>query len=245
MSPLIKTPKPKADASVRLFILPHAGGSPTAFMPWLRRLPEDMELNLLALPGRDYSPDVSLVTNIETLLDDLLNAFETFDDTPWIFLGYSNGAAIGFELARRLEARGDNRVKHVCVAAKSAPHLASQTFGHLPDDELADWLRGYGNMPEEMLSDPQIRKPFFRVLRADLGLVENVPCDTKTRLQASMTVFHGKDDPTNDLAGMQAWQALVADPITLHQFDAGHFFMQSHSKDMISALSQLGEETSV
>ena len=58
--------------------------------------------------------------NIDPLVDDILEHYECFGDNNTeeiVLFGHSFGAIVVFEVAKRLEERGDKRVKAVFVSA--------------------------------------------------------------------------------------------------------------------------------
>lgn len=236
MTALFKTPRPNPEAKLRLFAFPFAGGSYYAFMPWLRALPATVELNILQLPGRTSLSDKPTIYDLTKLVVQMKQCLTALDDTPWVFFGYSNGAAIAFELARALN--NDPRLRHLFLAAKSAPHLPLESWGHLNDDELCNWLRQYGETPEELLSNPALCEPFLGVLRADLALVEGYHFASQPRLDIPATLMHGRQDPTNRQEDVAAWQTLLTQPVQMHLYNAGHFFLHRASQALLHDINQ-------
>ena len=75
---------------------------------------------LLLLPTSHLWQNYIFAGHIDPLVDDILEHYECFgdDNTEEIVLfGHSFGAIVVFEVAKRLEDRGDKRVKAVFVSA--------------------------------------------------------------------------------------------------------------------------------
>ncbi|PQJ44588.1 hypothetical protein BTO01_29120 [Vibrio jasicida] len=236
MTTLFKIPRPNPESRLRLFVFPFAGGSYYAFMPWLRALPPTVELNILQLPGRASLSDKPVICDLTELIIQMKQYLTELDDTSWVFFGYSNGAAIAFELARAMNS--DPRLRHLFLAAKSAPHLPLECWGHLNDNELCDWLRQYGETPEELLGNPDLRNPFLAVLRADLIMVEGYCFAQQPLLDVSATLMHGSQDPTNREEDVLAWQVLLKQPAQMRIYDAGHFFLHHESQALLCDIRQ-------
>src|SRR5579885_2458434 len=97
------SPKPRADAVVRLYCLPYAGGGATVFHRWSAEVGPDIEVWALRLPGRETriaeSPRFRAADVARQLMEHL-------DDRPYAIYGQSMGARIGFEVIRMLRAAG-------------------------------------------------------------------------------------------------------------------------------------------
>ena len=75
---------------------------------------------LLLLPTSHPLQNYIFAGHIDPLVDDILEHYECFGDNNTeeiVLFGHSFGAIVVFEVAKRLEERGDKRVKAVFVSA--------------------------------------------------------------------------------------------------------------------------------
>src|SRR5215216_2107106 len=89
-------------AALRLFCCPYAGGASDIFRNWSATLPSHVDVCPVQLPGRGgrllEAQYRSLSLLVEVLTGELLPYFKN----PFALFGHSMGAAISFELARKL-----------------------------------------------------------------------------------------------------------------------------------------------
>src|SRR5207248_8086141 len=95
-------PRQNAQAKLRLFCFPYAGGGSSVYRGWAERLPRDVEVCLAQLPGREARLRETALTSLSQIVDELAEHIKPYLDKPFAFFGHSMGAMIAFELARRL-----------------------------------------------------------------------------------------------------------------------------------------------
>ena len=168
--------KDAADAMLRLFCFPYAGGGTGVFQAWLRHLPAGIALAPARLPGRETRLDEPPIDSMDLLISALADAIAPYLDKPFALLGHSMGAAIAFELARALRQR--NKLTPAClfVSAARAPQLR---LGHVPpptpsDAELLDELRRLNGVPPELLQNEEWMRLALPALRADAAHISQL-----------------------------------------------------------------------
>ena len=98
----ITFPKPNPKADLRLFCFPYAGGSSTIFRPWLNRLPNNIEICPIELPGRGSKMKQAPLNRVEPIIKSLSLQIKPYLDKPFAFFGHSMGGLLNFELTRLL-----------------------------------------------------------------------------------------------------------------------------------------------
>src|SRR5687768_11036475 len=101
----IQRPRPRPAARLRLFCIAHAGGGASVFRGWANALPGFAEVCPVQLPGREQRISERPFDRAEPLAEALADAVLRRADLPFAVFGHSNGALIGFELARRLDRK--------------------------------------------------------------------------------------------------------------------------------------------
>jgi medium-chain acyl-[acyl-carrier-protein] hydrolase len=91
-----------ANASVRLFCFPYAGGNESAFRHWQQNLPESIEVLPVQLPGRGGRMKEPPYSELQPLVRAAREALAAEMEKPFAFFGHSMGGLIAFELAREL-----------------------------------------------------------------------------------------------------------------------------------------------
>jgi surfactin synthase thioesterase subunit len=228
--------RPLAQPRLRLVCLPYAGGSASLYLPW-RQCPEllapAIEVCAVELPGRGVRLGEPPVSDMTALCDGLAAAIEPLlDGVPLALFGYSMGARIAFELARRF----DGRVAHLFAAGSAAPGVRPRygpsgdrrPTAQLTDDEFKQRLRDLGGTPSEILDDAELMARVVPVVRADFVLLEQYRVEPQSRVSCPVTVFSGIDDPGASPIAAAAWELRTTAACRIVELEAGHFFLDSH-----------------
>ncbi len=219
-----------------LLCLPYAGGGSSAFFAWPQRLPADVEVWSVRLPGRESRIGEPPFRDLNALVEVLAHEARELTTRPYTIFGHSMGALVGYELARHLP----NEPACLIASGHSAPQHVSTTgpLHLLPDDELIAALRGYGATPEALLGQPELMELFLPTLRADFAVVETYTHTPATPLGCPIAVFTGTEDA--DVAPhTKAWAELTTGTFSEHVFPGGHFFLDEVRDDVLTRVSEL------
>jgi medium-chain acyl-[acyl-carrier-protein] hydrolase len=172
-------------------------------------------------------------SRIEPLIEMLSEELNPFFDLPYVFLGYSMGALIAFELARSLRKSSFPGPSHLFLAARRGPRLpdSSPTAG-LTDQEFVKQVESMGGVPGEILQLTEVLELMLPTLRADFSLCESYVYSPGRLLDCPLSVFGGKDDAKATYRALAAWAAETTSSCTVKLFDGDHFFIH-HRQDAL------------
>ena len=236
----ISRPTPRSEARLRLFCLPYAGGGMAPFRPWVERLPADIELCLVQLPGRETRMRESPYTVLDDLVDDLVEAIDPLLDRPYALFGHSMGAWIGFALARQLRSSGQPEPAHLLVSGRRAPHIpeADAPLHPLPDAAfVAALVRRYNGIPRALLEDVELLRLFLPTLRADLTMIETYRFVETPPLDCPITAYGGWEDGRATQVDLAAWGEVTRGAFELQMFPGGHFFIQTEREALLATIT--------
>jgi medium-chain acyl-[acyl-carrier-protein] hydrolase len=218
--------------------LPYAGGGASIFRGWQDRLPADVEVLAVELPGRESRMREVSFTRLRPLVDILGRVLEPVLDRPIALFGHSMGALIAFELARTLRRAGRS-IQRLFVAGHQAPHAREvETPLHkLPDDAFKSELVRLGGTTQEVISEPELMEIFLPVLRADFALVETYVYTPEPPLSCPISAFGGLADTTVPRARLQAWQDQGDAEFRVRMFPGNHFFVHSQREALLAAIA--------
>jgi surfactin synthase thioesterase subunit len=220
-------PRRLDEASLRLAVFHHAGGSATAYVPLARALPADWDAVLIDLPRRGprqgVPPPWDLATVVEGLAQELLPGADT---APLALFGHSLGAVLAFETAHALHKRGV-AVAWLGVSGRVAPGeqaAVPRLDPRAPDEELAPALRRLGGLPARLDEYPGIRHRFLNLTRTDLAALDGYRPNLRRRpLATPLTAFGGITDPLTPPAALAAWGRQTTGPFGVRALRGGHF----------------------
>jgi medium-chain acyl-[acyl-carrier-protein] hydrolase len=235
----VQRPLPRPGARLRLLLIPHAGGGASAFRGWAEALPPEVEVCPVQLPGRENRMREPAFDRLTPLVEALAAALERWRDLPYAVLGHSNGALIGFALARHARRTGTPGPVHLFASGRRAPHLPSRgrDVHQLPQPELIAELTALGGMPREVLDHPELLELLVPLLRADMALNETYEHRDEPPLEVPITALTGTSDVKVTLAEAEAWERHTSAGFRLHVFPGDHFFLFSGRERVLASLS--------
>ncbi|HET6229653.1 MAG TPA: thioesterase domain-containing protein [Longimicrobiaceae bacterium] len=236
----ITRPTPKPNAHFRLLCIPHAGGGASAFRGWGDAMPPQVEVCPVQQPGREQRMGEPPIDRVEPLVRQLADAVLAGPDLPFAVFGHSNGALIGFELARELRRRGEHGPVQLFASGRRAPDVQSTrpVVYDKPDDEFIAELRELGGTPQEVLEHPELMRILLPLLRADVALNETYVYRDEPPLECPITAYGGLADLKATREETDAWRRHTAAVFTARYFPGDHFFVFSHRDLVLRTLAQ-------
>lgn len=228
-----------AGTRVRLFCLPYAGGSAHAFRDWAVPLADVARITPVELPGRGARLHHQPLDDADAVVDDLLPTVLPQTGLPFALFGYSYGALLAFELARRLEYQYGAVARRLFVAAMRGPSWppAGPSRSALPDRELDSYLHGLGGTPAEALANDALMGLIRPILRADLRAVERYIRRPLPRLSCPVTAVGGSGDASVSHAALRAWGGCTDGEFTVHILRGGHFFLHEARAELLQIIT--------
>jgi medium-chain acyl-[acyl-carrier-protein] hydrolase len=243
--PWIQRPLPRPHARLRLLLLPHAGGAASTFRGWADALPAEVEVCPVQLPGRENRMAERAFTSVPPLVEALAAALERWRDLPYAVFGHSNGALIGFELARLVRRTGTPGPVHLFASGRRAPDVPARhpPVWTLTDDGFLEQLKELGGMPREILEHPELLALLLPLLRADMTLADTYAYADEPPLSLPITTFGGIDDTKATRDDVEAWARHTTAPFAMHVFAGDHFFIFSQREPLLRVLSEALRQT--
>jgi medium-chain acyl-[acyl-carrier-protein] hydrolase len=230
----------KPQPHLRLFCFPYAGGGASLFRPWSDKLPSEVEVCPVQLPGRENRLREPAFNRLTPLVQALDQALRPYMDIPYAFFGYSMGALISFELARHSRKTRSPGPLHLFVAAHRAPQLpqAHPELHRLPEPAFIDALEHLGGTPTTVRQHAELMQLMLPMLRADFALCETYAYSPETPLSCPITAFGGEQDTHVGNEALLAWREQAQGPFTLRILAGNHFFVHSQQQILLQAISQ-------
>ncbi|WP_170184703.1 thioesterase II family protein [Streptomyces sedi] len=211
---------------LRLFCLPHAGGSAVVYHPWRRGLARVAEVVPTELPGHGTRRGEPLSTDLRQVVADLTARVRPLVNDPFALFGHSFGALLAFELARELTAAG-TPPSALLVSGRDGPAVPAPgpAVHALPTARLLDRLRLLDGIPPALARDGELLELLLPPLRADMKMVEEYVRAPGPSLTCPIWVAVGSLDPIATAEGQRRWAEETSAPCRLVSVAAGHMLL--------------------
>eukprot|EP01124_Arcella_intermedia_P035147 TRINITY_DN8877_c0_g1_i1.p1 TRINITY_DN8877_c0_g1~~TRINITY_DN8877_c0_g1_i1.p1 ORF type:complete len:253 (-),score=41.70 TRINITY_DN8877_c0_g1_i1:340-1098(-) len=234
-----------AMATHRLFCFAYSGGTPSAlFHSWSKNLPKNVEVVGVCMPGRGRRMLEKPYFNMKDLIEDLGRHIVPLLDKPFFVYGHSLGAMIAYELIQYLVQRNLPLPARFFPAACSAP---SESTGKIPEgaiphklksyDQMIALLRSYSGTPDEILENRELMEVILPYIQADFSISEEYAHKHTALLKVPVTYLCAAEDALVS-PERQNWKAHTQGDYQQIDFQAGHFFISTHTDDLLRHLTR-------
>jgi pyochelin biosynthesis protein PchC len=228
---------PPANTRLRLFCFAHAGGGASAYTRWPSRVPKDVHVFPVQLPGRENRFNEPMMQTVTSLV--MAAAINLpFGDGPFVFFGHSMGAALAFEVARALRHAGRPLPRLIIASASAPPQDGYRhvTLHQLSGDALVQQLRLYG-APEAVITNQEMLELFTPVIQGDSRLVNEYRYTPEPPLPVPIAVYRGEQDTTVPQPP-EPWGELTSARFSIRIFRGGHMYLHPGDDAFFSALAE-------
>jgi surfactin synthase thioesterase subunit len=215
--------------TLKLFCFPFAGAGGSIFRSWADRLPPEIELCPVQLPGRENRILEPPFHRMLSLADAATDALLPHFTRPFAFFGHSMGATLAFEIARQLERRRHPGPRFIIVSASPAPQLPRKrapTF-NLPDAELIRELDELKGTPLEVLQNAELLQVILPGVRADFEVVETYTYENVEIVECPIIAIGGQEDPRVSSEDLDGWRTQTSGEFSRQNLPGNHFFLVS------------------
>jgi surfactin synthase thioesterase subunit len=228
------------DATLRLFLFPHAGSGVTIYKQWGELLPPSVAYQCVQLPGRQQRLGEPAYTDMAPLLAALHEAVAAeLDERPYAFFGHCMGAQLAYRVTALIEGAG--QVGPVLIGASGwAPEgFLTPTLEHsrLPESQLKEWIIDLGSLPAEVYQNPELLAMVIPPLRADLAVCATA-VDDGAKVSCPVVSFSGQADPLMTPGAMPSWSTRTVSYLGNSEFPGGHFYIDDHALAVTSDLTR-------
>ncbi|MFF2045639.1 thioesterase II family protein [Kitasatospora sp. NPDC058170] len=230
--------RPRPEAAVRLVCFPHAGGSAGTYRPWAEAVDPSVEILAVQYPGRQDRYREPGVENIGELADLVMPALRSaVAGGRFALFGHSLGAALAFEVARRLT--GGESPDLLVVSGRRAPSLIRQEAYHRLDDAgLAEHLEHLSGTDRRLLADPEALEMILPAIRSDLRAIETYRSAPGAAVDVPVLALTGDHDPWTTLLEAAGWSAHTTRGFDLRVFHGEHFYLAEHQAEVLQLLAR-------
>ncbi|WUI02381.1 alpha/beta fold hydrolase [Spirillospora sp. NBC_00431] len=223
-------------ASLRLFCLPHAGGSAVFFRPWAKEVNPAVEVHAVQYPGRADRLGEPLIDDADRVARIIAGEMAPLIDRPAAVFGHSMGAVLAYEVTRLLQERGTPPV-HLFVSGTRPPHDRDDVpVSERDDDALVDEILALGGTDAEVLRNAELRALVLPYVRNDFALLEKYVHRAGTRLTVPITAIIGDADTHVSEEQATGWADVTDGGFAMTVLPGDHFYLVGRQRDVIAEI---------
>jgi medium-chain acyl-[acyl-carrier-protein] hydrolase len=223
----------------RLFCFSYAGGNAATFRRWHNKFTDNVEVVSIQLPGRANRFGEPVITEMEPLVDQVLNAVSGCLDKPYALFGHSLGSRIAFQLAVECSKNGLRMPCHFIASASRSPDLpiGIGDIYKLPDEEFLTEMGKLNGTPLSILKNKELMQMLLPQLKADFCLAYEYQYADDIKLDIPVSVFGGEEDTDIAYSQLQSWDKYFVTPPDITMFEGGHFFIEDENSGIVDKVN--------
>ena len=215
-----------------LFIFPHAGGSPTYYVPFAKTFSTDVKRIAVQYPGKGGTHDLGAFRSVTHLADRVATLLPERTDGPVAFFGHSMGALVAFEVARRFEAAGRS-VSALFVSASPAPGLLGEEYIPESDRGLLEVVGELTGINPEFLENEEFAARILPTLRGFKAIM-NYECPPEATVSCPIAAYFADDDQIATDPKVKPWSNRTTSEFTQRAFPGHHFYLDDNLPELVT-----------
>ena len=225
----------------QVFCYTHAGGKAAAFSKLKALLPENVEMTAIEYPGHGIRSKEPLIDNWELLIADATRQIKVkrMTGTVPIFLGYSMGSIVAYELM----IRGGLSFSPVYFIGLShgAPDLEwdSKEFYKLDEAAFISKMTEFGGIDEKLIQNPRFLKLFLSPLKNDYHLIGTYPSRYDEKLDCPICFFYSPKDTSKK--AVESWAKFTTKGFECHAVGSNHFLLNECPEVVARKIQEISE----
>jgi surfactin synthase thioesterase subunit len=228
--------------TIDLYCLPFAGGNKYSYRGYMTVAPSFLTIVPLEYPGHGSRLNESLLTDLDTMIDDMYQLIKSkVDQRPYALYGHSMGGVAAFLLARKLIVGKHQAPLHLFITGTTGPAAESrqEKKRHLMNkQQFMEEIRALDGMPEEVLADEELFDYFEPILRADFKATETYAYRRSgPPLDLPITVITGTEEQMKD-QDIRLWQEETVRTVDFRKLPGKHFFIFKYTDNIVSAIAE-------
>lgn len=229
------------DRTPKLYIFPHAGGSPQYYVPFSKTFTTDVKRIGVQYPGKGGTHDLGAFTSIEDLADQVCKTVAPLGPRP---TGRSSSSDTAWVRCWRSKWRADSRPTATGSPRCSCPRPAAPgRAGHdnIPESDrgLLEAVSTMTGVNPEFLENEEFAAKILPTLRG-LKAIANYDCPPEAKVSCPIFAFHGDEDDVATEEKVGPWAERTTAEFSARVFTAPghHFYLTEHLPELVGDIEK-------
>jgi len=215
-----------------LYIFPHAGGSPTFYVPFAKTFTTDIKRIAVQYPGKGGTHDLGAFKSIADLADAVCEKLPPVDAESRIaFFGHSMGSLVAFEVARRFEREG-HPIAALFVSACAAPGRSGYDYIPESDRGLLHVVAEMTGVNPEFLENEEFKARILPTLRG-FKAITKYTCPPEATVSCPIHAYYADDDEVATDDKVAPWAERTTAEFSMRKFAGHHFYLTDHLSELV------------
>jgi len=231
---------------MRLFYVPHAGSTSMSYMSFRLFLDPEIKNQTLELAGRGERTQEARYHDIRECADDLFwKNRSLFEEEDYALFAHSVGTLFAYEMIKIIQREGVRMPKHVFFSGRKAPYLKVDLgcdLEHITDEDVMNYMKRCGGIPVVLSEHEELMKRTLEILKDDLVMSQKYQEELGDFvMDCDISVLYGENDPYSS-SDMMSWEDCTSRSCTIYPFSGGHFYYNTHKKEVGDLISRILRE---
>lgn len=223
--------------TITLICFPYGGGSSYFYRAFQPLDKEGIKILAVELPGHGMRMGEELLTDLESMVQDIIGQHAPTWPRNYAFFGHSMGALLAWLVAREVAQRGWEMPRYMFVSGCPGPAAVTNNEKFkLPTDLFFKEIKDMGGVVDEVLGNPELMEIFEPILRADYQAVGQVRYQSAPVPDVPILVLTGDEEPIDEKKAL-AWQRETTGTVDWVQFPGKHFFLLSYINEILDLIT--------
>ncbi|MDE5853199.1 MAG: thioesterase [Oscillospiraceae bacterium] len=231
--------------NIKLFCIPHAGGSAAMYLKLKPFLSEFIELIPVELAGRGNRFSDRFYESFDEAANDIYRfIFKRASGAKYAIFGHSMGGWLSFNICDKILKSEKPGPIHVFLSGRYPPHIKYRgEFMHkMSDEELIENIISFGGMSNIILKDKELLNYFLRIIRADYRILETHKPLLDFKFTNDITVIRGKNDSIVSDIDVGEWDRYTTKKCKMKEFEGGHFYIENNANLLSNFINSILSE---
>ena len=226
-----------------LYYFPYAGASSATYKSWIKNC-GDVNFVVMDYPGHGKRSYEQLLNSASDVCEDLLKIIKNRQDfsEKYYFAGHCLGALIAYEICRMIEAEGSLPApRALFLSGHGAPDkVVNEGLYKMTDDELIEYQRRVGGIPDELLQEEYldyVKEIVLPLIRSDSETYESYQFHGNEGIvNVPLIIINGLKDWKSPREEVKRWNEFTRSYVKYVDFDDDHYFLNKRTDEYLGVI---------